>query len=79
MRHMKHPTVRQPPAPDRSEIGQLRANATETGPKAHGNRHFKQMILPDLVGSGPILPEWLSRLFRRKDGGSATVPSAVQD
>jgi hypothetical protein len=68
---MEHSTASQPPALDRSGIGQLRATATKTGTKAHGDRHFKQMILPDLVGSGPILPAWLSRLFRRKDTSAA--------
>lgn len=33
---------------------------------APSDRHFEQLTVPGL-GSGPILPEWLSKLFRRKD------------
>ncbi len=36
--------------------------------------NFEQLIVPGL-GSGPILPEWLSKLFRRKDT-SAVAGSA---
>ena len=32
--------------------------------------NFEQLIVPGL-GSGPILPEWLSKLFRRKDTHAA--------
>jgi hypothetical protein len=41
------------------------ATATET--KAHGNRHFRQVITPGLGGTRPLLPEWLRKRFRRKD------------
>ncbi len=36
---------------------------------APSDRHFEQLILPGLVGSGPIFPEWLRKFFRhvRKD------------
>jgi hypothetical protein len=45
---------------------------TDTGdaffktPTAPAGFHFEQLIVPGL-GSGPILPEWLSKLFRRRD------------
>jgi hypothetical protein len=58
---MEHSTASRQPVPEPT-------NATETGrtKKAHGERNFEQMILPGL-GSGPILPEWVRKLFRRKD------------
>jgi hypothetical protein len=49
----------QPPASE-----PVPANATET--KAHGNRHFRQVITPGLGGTRPLLPEWLRTRFRRK-------------
>jgi hypothetical protein len=51
----------------------VRAGAIETGgaKKAYGDRNFKPMTLPSLGGSGPILPEWLRQLFRRKDTPAA--------
>ena len=44
-------------------------DTTETAKpeKAHGDRHFEQMKIPSLGGTGPILPEWLRKRFRRKD------------
>jgi len=50
----------------------VRTSATDIGgtiggtEKAHGDRHFEPMIVPGLVGTGPILPAWLRKLFRRK-------------
>jgi hypothetical protein len=37
---------------------------TEPTKKTHGDLNFEQLTVPGL-GSGPILPEWLSKLFRR--------------
>lgn len=67
MRPMKRSTVSQPPISEPP-----RTDATETGmnEKAHGDRNFEPMILPGL-GSGPLLPEWVHRLFRRKDAPAA--------
>jgi hypothetical protein len=47
-----------------------RTNSTETG-STQGNRHFESTKLPSLGGTGPILPEWLRKLFRRKDTPAA--------
>jgi hypothetical protein len=47
-----------------------RTNSTETG-RTQGNRHFESTKLPSLGGTGPILPEWLRKLFRRKDTPAA--------
>jgi hypothetical protein len=43
------------------------AQATEIGrtENAPADRHFEQMTLPSLGGSGPLLPEWFRKLFRR--------------
>jgi hypothetical protein len=43
------------------------AHATEIGKteNAPADRHFKQTTLPSLGGSGPLLPEWFRKLFRR--------------
>jgi hypothetical protein len=60
MRHMKAPVVSQHSVLERTDSA--RTGRTE---KAHGNRHFEQMILPSLGGTGPLLPEWLRKLFRR--------------
>jgi hypothetical protein len=51
----------------------MRASTTEAGKakKAYGDRNFKPMTLPSLGGSGPILPAWLRRLFRRTDTPAA--------
>jgi hypothetical protein len=56
-----HPAASEPERADGIETG--RTNKV----KAHGDRNFETQILPGLVGSGPILPEWLRRLFRRTD------------
>lgn len=67
MRRMERSTVSQPLASEPQ-----RAEATETGKieKAHGDRHFRSLILPDLV-SLPLFYEWLRKPFRRK-----TTPAA---
>jgi len=43
------------------------AQATEIGKteNAPADRHFEQTTLPSLGGSGPLLPEWFRKLFRR--------------
>jgi hypothetical protein len=59
---MEHSTANRQSVPETK-------SPTETGgtKKAHGNRNFEQMILPSLGGTGPILPEWVRKRFRRKD------------
>jgi hypothetical protein len=54
------PTAGRPPPPEP-------AHATETGrtEKAPADRHFEQMTLPSIGGTGPLLPEWFRKLFRR--------------
>jgi len=66
MRRMEHSTASQPHA------SEPRRADTETGriEKAHGDRHFRSLILPDLV-SLPLFYEWLRKPFRRK-----TTPAA---
>jgi hypothetical protein len=68
MRPMEHSTASRQPVPEPT-------NATETGrtKKAHGERNFEQMILPGL-GSGPILPEWVRKRFKRKDTRASHEP-----
>lgn len=63
MRGMEHSTASRRTAP---------ANATQTGrpAKAYGDRNFEQTKVPGL-GSGPILPECLRKLFRHKDTPAA--------
>jgi len=56
---MEPSTASQPASPP------TRSEATETE-KAYGNRHFKPTKLPSLGGTGPILPGWLRKRFRRK-------------
>ena len=56
---VSHPPVSKPQRTDGTE--------TARTAKAHGNRNFEQMILPSLGGTGPILPEWVRKRFRRKD------------
>jgi hypothetical protein len=51
---------------DVSESPRTHDSGTFKTARAPSDRHFEQEILPDLVGSGPILPMWLRRLFRRK-------------
>ncbi len=60
MRPMEHSTVGQPSASD-----PRRADATETG--TPDTLHIGHTKLPSLGGTGPILPEWLRKLFQRKD------------
>jgi hypothetical protein len=62
MSAMEPYTASQPPAPER-----LPKDATETGraKKAHGDRNFESLILPELV-SVSLFYEWLRKPFRRK-------------
>ena len=68
MSAMEPSTASQPPASRPPHT-----DATETGrtEKAHGDRHFESTKLPSLGGTGPILPEWLRKRFRRKDTPAA--------
>lgn len=62
---MEPSTTSQPP-----DSESARADAGETffkTPNAPPGRHFKQTTLPSLGGTGPLLPEWLRKLFRHKD------------
>lgn len=62
MNAMEHPTASQPAVP-----GSERTNAsTAKEVKAHDDLHFRSETLPSLGGTGPILPEWLRKRFRRK-------------
>jgi hypothetical protein len=63
---MEHATANQP-----ATSGPPRTDAAETGmnEKAHGDRNFEPMILQGL-GSGPLFPTWVHRLFRRKDAAA---------
>ena len=64
MSAMKPPTTSQPPAADRSKIGQrrTRTGADTDEPYVHRYRSVK---MPG-VAKGPILPEWLSTYFRNR-------------
>ncbi len=67
MKRMEPSTASQPPA---SEPTRTDATRTGTTKKAHGNRNFQSLILPELV-SVPPMPAWLRKLFRRKDTPAA--------
>jgi hypothetical protein len=58
MNAMEHSTVSQTEATDITETKKIKAN---------GDYHFEPTTVPGLVGTGPILPEWLRKHFRRKD------------
>ena len=62
MNAVERPTSSQPAVAEPQ-----RTNAsTATKVKAHGDRNFPSETLPSLGGTGPILPEWLRKRFRRK-------------
>jgi hypothetical protein len=63
MRAMKPSTAGQPFA---SEVVRESASEPDSTEKAYGNLHFKPLVTPGLF-KGPILPEWLSKPFRRKE------------
>jgi hypothetical protein len=50
----------------------VRADTTNTfkTPNAPPGRHFEPSSVPGL-GSGQILPDWVHKLFRRKDAPAA--------
>jgi hypothetical protein len=54
------PTAGRPPPPEPAQATEI--GKTENAPT---DRHFEQTTLPSLGGSGPLLPEWLRKLFRR--------------
>ena len=68
MRRMEHSTASQPLA---SEARDTTETSTTKKVKAHGDRNFESLILPGLV-SVPPMPEWLRKLFRRKDTPAAS-------
>jgi hypothetical protein len=61
MSYMEHSAANRPPAPDprRAQIADA-----DTDEQVRDLPHFRSLITPGLA-SGPILPEWLRRLFRR--------------
>jgi hypothetical protein len=65
MRPMEHSTASRQPATDRSGVGQHRRQADADTDEPY-IPHFRSLITPG-VASGPILPEWLRKLFRRTD------------
>jgi len=60
MRAMEHFTASHPPA---ANPRRTQADADTDEPYIP---HFRSLITPG-VASGPILPEWLRKFFRRKD------------
>jgi hypothetical protein len=68
MRGMKHATASQSHA---REASRASVAGTDSAKKAYGDHYLPPTTLPDLVGSGPILPEWLRKLFRRTDRPTA--------
>ncbi len=68
MKLMEHSTTDRPPS---TTPGDTNTGTTDRGPGTpHYTRHFQSLILPGLA-KGPILPEWLRRLFRRTDTPAA--------
>ena len=65
MRRMERSTADRPGTLDRSKIRQdhTRAEADTDEPYIP---HFRSVITPG-IASGPILPEWLRKRFRRTD------------
>jgi hypothetical protein len=63
MSAMEHSAVGQPSA---SEPQRMNAAETGTAQTTPGTLHIEHEKLPGL-GSGPILPEWLRKRFRRTD------------
>jgi hypothetical protein len=62
MSAMEPSTTGQPPVSERPRTDETFFKT----PNAPPGRHFKQTTLPSLGGTGPILPAWLSKRFRRK-------------
>jgi hypothetical protein len=59
MSAMEHSTASQTEPTDTTKT------VKTTQVKAYGDHHFPQTTVPGLVGTGPILPEWLRKPFRR--------------
>ena len=60
---MEPTTTGQPPVSEPP-----RTDADETffkTPNAPPGRHFEQLTVPGLFGSGPLIPESVSKLFRK--------------
>ena len=73
MSAMEPPTTGQPSG-GRDPIPAPSTDADETffkTPNAPPGFHFEQETVPGLMGTGPILPEWLRKRFRRKDAPAA--------
>ncbi len=64
MRPMEHPTISTPSAPG------ARGPEADAGTDEPYIPHFRSLTMPGL-GSGPILPAWLRKLFRRTDTPTA--------
>jgi len=61
---MEPSTASQSPASEPTRTDTIQTSRSE---KAYGDRNFKPTTVPGLVGSGPLLPEWLRKRFQRKD------------
>jgi hypothetical protein len=68
MRPMEHPTASQSSTPDRSAIGRHRTQADADTHER--DPQIRSLTMPGLA-KGPILPEWLRKLFRRTDTPAA--------
>jgi len=47
----------------------MTAATTGTVERTSGARHFRSLILPNLVSADALIPRWLRKLLRRKDIG----------
>jgi hypothetical protein len=63
MSAMEPSTTGPPPVsePPRTDTGETFFKT----PNAPPGYHFEQLTVPGLFGTGPLLPEWLRRIFRR--------------
>jgi hypothetical protein len=52
------PPVSEPPRPEAAET-------FFKTPNAPAGRHFEQLTVPGLFGSGPLVPEVVSKFFRK--------------
>lgn len=52
------PAVSEPPRTDTGET-------FFKTPNAPADRHFEQLTVPDIIGSGPLVPESVSNFFRK--------------
>ena len=65
MRRMERSSAGRPGTADQSKIGQGRTQAEADTDEPYVP-HFRSVITPG-IASGPILPEWLRKRFRRTD------------